>query len=274
MKVRNICILLLSLLLIITVAGCGGPKTVTNQPTKLHLTYGDRDGTYTGEINDQNIPNGKGSFTSKNSNGEEWTYEGEFKNGHFDGQGKTIWKASNQSEEGIYSNDKLNGQGKRIYKVGSQSKVYEGNFIAGYPMKNDIVGLNKDVSFADWTYKITRAEFQNSAGNKQANGKYLYITINEQNNGQTQRQPGANNFFVVVNKTNGHVYQMNDDALLQHRFTTNSFDKPWYLSQVNPGLSVQGVILIFDVPKDVELSDLLLLPRESMGNTSPIQLSN
>lgn len=272
MKARHLGILLLSLLLVIIVAGCGGPKTVSNQQMTLHLTYGDRDGTYTGEVNDQNLPNGKGSFTTKNSQGVEWTYDGQFKNGHFDGQGKTTWKSIGQTEEGTYSNDKLNGQGKRTYKQNGQSKVYEGNFIAGYPMKDEIVGLNKEVSFADWTYKITKAEFQNSAGNKQASGKYLYVTMDEQNDGQSQRQPGSNNFFIIVNKTNGQVYQMDNEAILQYRLATKSFNMPWYLSQVNPGLSVQGIILIFDVPKDVELNALLLLPRESVGNASPVQL--
>ena len=74
--------LLLSVCLIAVIAGCGGPKKVTNQQMTLQLSYGDRTGSYTGEVNEQNEPNGKGKFVTKNSQGHEWIYEGEFKNGH------------------------------------------------------------------------------------------------------------------------------------------------------------------------------------------------
>ena len=264
--------LLLSFLLLLIISGCGGPKKVNNQQMTLHLAYGDRAGTYTGEVNDQNSPNGKGSFTSKNPQGIEWTYEGQFKDGHIEGKGKTTWKAIGKNEEGTYTNGLLNGQGKRTLKNNGKSEVYEGNFIAGVPIKDDIVNLNKEVSFADWMYKVTKAEFQNSAGNKQASGKYLYVTMDEKNNGQTPREPGSNNFFLVLNKTNGQLYQMDRDAILQYRLATRSYQMPWYLSRVNPGLSVQGIMYIFDVPKDVELNNLLLVPTGSLGNVSPIQL--
>jgi hypothetical protein len=272
MKTKHLSMLLLSLLSVFIIAGCGGPKKVNNQQMTLHLAYGDRAGTYTGEVNDQNSPNGKGSFTSKNPEGFEWTYEGQFKDGHIEGKGKTTWKNSKKSEEGTYANGLLTGDGKRTYMNNGKSEVYEGNFIAGLPIKNDIAGLNKEVSFADWMYKVTKAEFQNTAGNKQASGKYLYVTLDETNNGQTPRQPGAHNFFIIANKTNGQTYQMDGDAILQYRLASNSYQTPWYLSRVNPGLSVQGILLIFDVPKDVELNNLLLLPRQSMGNVSPVQL--
>lgn len=263
---------LLSILSLLIISGCGGPKKVNNQQITLHLAYGDRAGTYTGEVNDQNTPNGKGSFTTKSSEGIEWTYEGQFKDGHMEGKGKKVWKGIGQSEEGTYSNDLLNGQGKRTYKHNGQPTVYEGNFIASFPAKNEIVGLNKEVSFADWSYKITKVETQNSAGNKQAAGKYIYVTMDEKNNGQTSRQPGSNNFFVILNKTNGQIYRMDNEAILAYRLATRSYQTPWYLSRINPGLSAQGIIYIFDIPKNVELNNLLLLPRESIGTASPVKL--
>lgn len=50
------------------------------------------------------IPNGRGKFTAKNDEGVEWTYEGSFVNGHFQGDGKTTWK-SGQIEIGTYEDD-------------------------------------------------------------------------------------------------------------------------------------------------------------------------
>ncbi|WP_435892015.1 hypothetical protein, partial [Klebsiella pneumoniae] len=64
---------------------CGG-KEIT-----LHLSYGDRTGIYSGDMK-EGIPHGQGTFTSENEEGIKWTYEGEFKEGHFDGEGKTTWK--------------------------------------------------------------------------------------------------------------------------------------------------------------------------------------
>lgn len=69
----------------------------------LNLSYGERTGTYTGDLTD-GIPNGQGKFTTENDKGEKWTYEGEFKNGHFEGEGKTTWK-SGQIEIGTYKDD-------------------------------------------------------------------------------------------------------------------------------------------------------------------------
>lgn len=83
--------------LAVSLAGCGKEMT-------LNLSYGDRTGTYSGDINEQGIPDGQGKFTTTNSEGEKWTYEGEFKNGHFDGEGKTTWE-SGTMEIGTYKDD-------------------------------------------------------------------------------------------------------------------------------------------------------------------------
>ena len=71
------------------------------------LSYGDRSGTYTREVNEQGVLNGKGKFTTKNAQGNPWIYEGDFKNGHFEGQGRTIWSNDNEEQSGNYSNDSL-----------------------------------------------------------------------------------------------------------------------------------------------------------------------
>lgn len=65
---------ILGFLVVFTVSlmilGCGGPQKVSDKEMTLSLSYGDRSGTYTGEVNEQGVPNGKGKFTTKNSQGE------------------------------------------------------------------------------------------------------------------------------------------------------------------------------------------------------------
>lgn len=96
---KGILATILSLCLCLALAGCG--KEIT-----LQLSYGDRTGTYSGETNDAGLPHGQGEFTTTNESGDSWTYEGEFKNGHFDGEGKTTWK-SGAMEYGTYKDDVL-----------------------------------------------------------------------------------------------------------------------------------------------------------------------
>ena len=83
--------------LMLSLSGCGKKMT-------LNLAYGDRTGKYSGELNANGLPDGHGKFTSVNSEGVKWTYEGEFKDGHFNGKGKTTWK-SGQVEIGTYKDD-------------------------------------------------------------------------------------------------------------------------------------------------------------------------
>ncbi len=94
---KKIITLLLACCFVFSLAGCKKEMT-------LNLIYGDRTGTYSGDVNEQGLPNGQGKFTSVNSDGGKWTYEGEFKNGHFDGEGKTTWE-SGQVEIGTYKDD-------------------------------------------------------------------------------------------------------------------------------------------------------------------------
>lgn len=49
---------------------------MTDKQMTLSLSYGDRSGTYTGEVNEQGVPNGKGKFTTQNAQGNPWIYEG------------------------------------------------------------------------------------------------------------------------------------------------------------------------------------------------------
>lgn len=269
-KCQKIISVMLTLCIVLIIAGCGGPKKVSDLNITLDLSYGSRSGTYTGEVNDQNLPNGKGKFTTKNNDGKTWIYEGEFKNGHFEGKGKQTWPELGQVKEGTYTNDLLTGQGK-ITVANKPEKNYEGNFVAGAPML-DSVGMNEPVSYADWEYSATKVETQNSAGNRQANGKYVIVYINDKNNGNSTRKPADDNFFLLFNKTNGTTYKMDMDASLALRLTEKQWQQPWNLSDVNPGNSVSNIKIVFDVPADIDINNLYFLPRKAFGKAAPIQL--
>lgn len=87
------------MILVLSFTACG-KKTIT-----LNLSFGDREGQYTGEMKND-LPHGTGKFKSTNSNGGSWVYEGEFVNGHFEGEGKTKFD-NGTIEMGTYKNDVL-----------------------------------------------------------------------------------------------------------------------------------------------------------------------
>lgn len=73
-------------------------EEVTNQEITLVVgtykqngekTSVERQGIYSGQLVN-GVPQGKGEFTTENDEGVEWTYIGDFKDGLFDGNGKTI----------------------------------------------------------------------------------------------------------------------------------------------------------------------------------------
>ncbi len=100
--------------------GCGGKK-VENLQITIPLASGERSGTYTGEVKNDK-PDGNGKFESKNTQGAVWTYEGGFKDGTFDGQGKMVFP--NQSYEGTFEKGNF-VQGSFIYE---DTLIYEGGF--------------------------------------------------------------------------------------------------------------------------------------------------
>ena len=281
MRLSKVLSIFLCAAMLVVAVGCGGPKTVSNQNTTLNLVYGDRTGVYSGEVNEQNIPNGKGKFTSKNSQGLEWTYEGTFKDGHFDGKGKTSWK-DGRVEEGTYVNDRLSGQGKlTVPKLDGTKEVRESNFVAGVPMKAEQIGLNEDAEFADWSYRVTNVEEKGTVGNTPAKGKFIIVTVNELNKSNTQRIPGqvenGHYFFVLVNTDSGNTYSIAPEAMLaihNQKIMSGNLNSLWYLSQINPGMNAEDIVYVFDVPKDDNLTNLVLLPTDSFGDVSPVKLAS
>lgn len=76
-----------------------------NGDITLKLSFGERTGKYKGDLVN-GLPDGYGEFTTQNNSGDEWTYKGELKEGHFNGEGQTVW-SDGSKEIGFYVNDKI-----------------------------------------------------------------------------------------------------------------------------------------------------------------------
>ena len=119
---KKITALILTLCLVTLFTGCS--KEIT-----LELSFGSRTGTYSGDTNEQGLPHGQGKFTSVNTEGDKWTYEGEFQNGHFNGEGKTTWE-SGDIEIGTYENDFIVPmKGKEIKSLHTTPENFKNHYV-------------------------------------------------------------------------------------------------------------------------------------------------
>jgi hypothetical protein len=99
-----------------------------NGEMTIQFSFGERTGQYKGDIVD-GVPHGYGEFTSETESGIGWTYKGEWKDGHLNGEGKTIWDNGNK-EIGIYENDQITPMSEiEINKMFGQPDNYENHYI-------------------------------------------------------------------------------------------------------------------------------------------------
>ena len=99
-------------------------ETVTDKTLALAFAFGEKTGSYSGELVN-GVPHGYGTYSSVNSDGVAWTYEGQWQDGHFEGEGTTTWE-DGFVETGTYSGDYLNGQGRE--KLNGRIQ-YEGSYL-------------------------------------------------------------------------------------------------------------------------------------------------
>ena len=77
-------------------------------------------GSYFGEVNNNNIPHGKGKCTFEDG----FVYEGYWKNGKREGKGKFTYPNNKDYAEGMWKNDLMNGLGV----MDIDGEYYEGEF--------------------------------------------------------------------------------------------------------------------------------------------------
>lgn len=116
----------------------------------ITFNYGNRTGTYDGKINAEGLPHGSGTFTSQTINGVTWTYSGEWENGHWEGNGSTIWEDGSQYV-GEYSNDAACGIGTYTFANGDK-------FIGTFSDNYDALGTFYPVDEKSYEAKMVNGE--------------------------------------------------------------------------------------------------------------------
>lgn len=149
-----VCLLIVSLISIMLLTGCGN----SGNEITLSLSFGERTGTYNGEVNADGLPDGQGTFTSVNDSGDSWTYTGTFVNGHFEGEGKIEW-GNGYKEIGVYHDDMIQPEpAENVSKMYNNPDEYEGHYFELTGQVFNVIGvsdgqlqfqINEDIENAD-----------------------------------------------------------------------------------------------------------------------------
>lgn len=143
------CLILVFILSVFLLTGCGEPS---GTEMTLQLSFGERTGIYDGEVDENGIPNGMGTFTTTNSEGVKWTYRGQFVDGHFEGEGTTTWEDGSR-EVGTYHNDDIQPEPKEnIPKMYKNPEEYRDHY---FEITGAVVNVNE---FKDGTTQIQMFE--------------------------------------------------------------------------------------------------------------------
>ncbi len=223
----------------------------------LHLSYMDADGYYEGEVNSSGLPNGRGRFTTyyPNDTVHRWQYEGQFRNGHFEGQGRfSDLDQSRAWHEGIFTNDELTGYGK----LGQNGKViWEGYFHRDMPMETER-SLPYPARYYDWDFYISDIYEDSYLGDVRANGKFIIFKTSARNiTNQYAKSIAAPGLVRLLDRRSGTVYRIAADAMRSYYDDIGS--ARWMTDRMAPATAVEDVVLAFDVPYYVDNSDLTLI---------------
>jgi len=146
-------------------------QTVSDYEITLRLSFGSRHGTFTGTLVD-GLPHGEGVFEYLSPGRVWWRFEGEFVNGHFQGEGDFTSEQSHR-QVGTFYNSRLHGEG-RLYDAGGQLRAY-GIFEDGYLLS----GVASDYDIAlPLSFGNRRGQFTGNLENglPQGNGIFEYVS--------------------------------------------------------------------------------------------------
>ncbi len=240
-------------------SGYYGPSrsNYVSRSMTLHLSYRDADGFYEGEVNSRGLPDGQGRFTTnyQNDNVHRWCYEGQFRDGHFEGQGRfSDLDQSRAWHEGVFTNDELTGYGK----LGQGGRViWEGYFHRDMPLETER-SLPYPVRYYDWDFYISDIYEDSYLGNVRANGKFIILKTSARNiTNQYARSIASSGLVRLWDRRNGTVYRLAADAM--RRYYNDYGSARWMTDRMAPATAVENVVLVFDVPSYVDNSDLTLI---------------
>lgn len=188
---RVLSVLIVCLIIIVSLASCGSTNTfnsgqsnlpennvnsqereVKNKEMTLQFSFGPKTGKYSGPLNENGLPEGKGAFSSENSSGIKWTYTGDFVNGTFEGDGRTDWE-NGACEWGIYHDGVI--QYAELTKTifnnlkGNPDK-YDGYAVSFVAKVFNVVGIDED----GWVHFQVYQDIENSE-----NAMYVYASTSE-----------------------------------------------------------------------------------------------
>lgn len=181
-----ICIIAL-LALLFSLSGCSKQK-VTNQEVTIESLMGFEvpvsssqkpkplyrkvTGTYTGEINSNNQPDGLGEIIVKNPQGINWTYDGEFSNGRLNGKGKQTWDKSNLDREGTFKDGIYQGDKPIVVDMNNTLEIFTDESLGKIPNRSkDIPNKYCHKSFGYYTGEVSQLGIPNGYGIAQVTSK-------------------------------------------------------------------------------------------------------
>lgn len=125
---KKIAALSLAFVLTVTLCACSESKDAkTSNEITVSFLFGDRKGEYTGETDENGLPDGYGIFKASSPDGTAWVYAGEWERGHWNGRGCSKWETG-QSYSGSYAFDTETGYGTYTLNNGN---VISGAFADG-----------------------------------------------------------------------------------------------------------------------------------------------
>jgi len=113
---KKLLVLFISLFLVLC-TGCGTIREVKDMEYTATVRGQSTSGIYSGSVK-RNIPDGKGIFSARNSKGDRYTYEGEWKNGLFHGEGKLSFDSPEYNiQEGNFSDGEFDPTPYQYFKA-------------------------------------------------------------------------------------------------------------------------------------------------------------
>lgn len=95
-----------------TPAPTSGKTSVQDEPVTVDLAFSSGTGVYTGEVDENGLPDGYGVFFMESDDyGDTWNYTGMWEHGHLCGEGVLESMDGRLTESGNFRNDMLNGMG-------------------------------------------------------------------------------------------------------------------------------------------------------------------